>query len=110
MKKIIVIAITLCLAAFSISHASGEWPTKNINLYVGFGAGGTTDLSARLLAQILEEDFGVKVIVENKPGGGGVVLTSLMKNMKPDGYSLMTMSASPICITPNRQKVPYDPF
>ncbi|WP_321368380.1 tripartite tricarboxylate transporter substrate binding protein [uncultured Desulfuromusa sp.] len=110
MKKMFMLfVLSLSLILTSVSFAD-EWPNKNINLYIGFGAGGTTDMSARLLAQLLEEDLGVKVVTENKPGGGGVVLASLMSAMKPDGYSLMTLSASPVSITPNRQKLTYDPF
>ena len=68
---------------------SEDWaPKGSIKLLVGFGAGGSTDTMGRLVAAQVEENTGWNVVVENKPGGGGVAMLSGLMNEKPDGSTL----------------------
>lgn len=69
--------------------ASAEWqPNGPVTLQVGFGAGGSTDTLGRAIAAAVEESTGWDVIVENKPGGGGVAMFSSLVRAKPDGQTL----------------------
>jgi len=90
--------------------AADQWPTRPINLTVCYAAGGTTDLSARMIASILEKDLGQKVLCENKPGGAGVLAASLAAKQKPDGYNIFTLPTAAAVIAPHRQKLTYDPL
>jgi tripartite-type tricarboxylate transporter receptor subunit TctC len=68
---------------------SEDWsPKGSIKLLVGLGAGGSTDTKGRLVATQVEENTGWNVVVENKPGGGGVAMLSGLMNEKPDGSTL----------------------
>ena len=85
-----------------------DWPKKSINLTVGYGAGGTTDSTARVLASLLEEDLGVSVTVINKPGGGGSVAAALGSAERPDGYNIFTFTTGAAVLSPHTQDLPYD--
>ncbi len=68
---------------------SEDWaPKGSIKLQIGFGAGGSTDTLGRIVAAQVEENTGWNVVVENKPGGGGVAMLSGLMNAKPDGKTL----------------------
>jgi tripartite-type tricarboxylate transporter receptor subunit TctC len=75
-------------AAFGASHA-GEWPERTVTLVVPLSPGGSTDYTARLLAQKLGEVLGQQVIVENKPGAGGNIGAAYVAKSNPDGYTLL---------------------
>ncbi|MGH1539061.1 MAG: tripartite tricarboxylate transporter substrate binding protein [Arenicella sp.] len=109
MKKIILLLVAMNLFFVTAANAK-EWPAKTIKLTVGYGAGGTTDSTARVLASILEESLGKKVTVLNKPGGGGSVAAALAKNAKPDGYNVFTFTTGAAVLTPHMQDLPYDPL
>jgi tripartite-type tricarboxylate transporter receptor subunit TctC len=66
----------------------GNYPSKPIRLLVGFPPGGGNDSMARLVAQKLSERWGATVVVENRPGGSGVVLMQLLASAAPDGYTI----------------------
>ncbi len=68
---------------------SEDWaPKGSIKLQIGFGAGGSTDTLGRIVAAQVEENTGWNVVVENKPGGGGVAMLSGLMNAQPDGKTL----------------------
>src|ERR1700704_5212369 len=70
-------------------RAQNAFPRGPIRLLVGFPAGGTADIAARLLAEKLRERTGVTVIVDNKPGAGGVIATEAVTKMAPDGNAIV---------------------
>jgi len=73
----------------SIGAAAGlDYPTRPVKWVVGYPAGGTTDILARLMGQWLSESLGQQFIVENKPGGGNNIGTESVINSAPDGYTL----------------------
>jgi len=78
---------------------SEDWaPKGSIKLQIGFGAGGSTDTLGRIVAAKVEENTGWNVVVENKPGGGGVAMLSGLMNAKPDGSTLGLAVNVPILI------------
>ncbi|WP_053365773.1 tripartite tricarboxylate transporter substrate binding protein [Bacillus sp. FJAT-27245] len=94
-----VLILMLLLAACSSNNTTAKsegkekkkektFPDKPITLIVSFAAGGGTDLGARILAPYLEDELGVPVVVENKPGGGGWIGYADLIKAKPDGYTI----------------------
>ena len=113
MKRFIVVLMIISLILLIGSSAIGaqeEWPNKPIRLIIGYGAGGSADLSARMLAPILEKELGQKIVCENKPGGAGTVAASLTATQKPDGYQLFTLVTAPAVLTPHMQDLPFNPL
>ncbi len=107
-RKVLVAlaAATLCSAS---AHAETDWPTRQVTIIVPLGAGGNTDMMARLAAQHLAEKFGQPFVVENKPGAGGAVASGAVAHAAPDGYTIMFTPNSMILLTPLVQKMSFDP-
>jgi tripartite-type tricarboxylate transporter receptor subunit TctC len=97
MKKLIVL-ITLAIMVVLPGTGFGQtWsPKGSITLQIGFGAGGSTDIMGRLVAAQIEKNTGWNLVVENKPGGGGVALFSSLMRKKPDGMTLGLGVSMPI--------------
>jgi tripartite-type tricarboxylate transporter receptor subunit TctC len=98
------------LVSFSLSSFGQAFPNKHINVYVGYGAGATTDLSARALGEGLEKVLGVPIVVENKPGATAGVAAGLVARQKPDGYTVGVVSTGVITVRPHIFRAPYDPL
>jgi tripartite-type tricarboxylate transporter receptor subunit TctC len=102
--------ILSCLIfAFSIGtlHAA-EFPTKPINLIVPFGAGSTTDLAARSLANAAKNYISEPIVVVNRPGASGVVAAASVANSKADGYTMLMSRVSCNGAVPALNKtIPY---
>ncbi|NSY40384.1 tripartite tricarboxylate transporter substrate binding protein [Leisingera sp. ANG59] len=90
MKIINTLKAAVCAAAVALPGAAlADWqPDGPITLQVGFGAGGSTDTLARAVAAEMEENTGWDVVVENKPGGGGIAMFSQLVNARPDGLTM----------------------
>ncbi len=106
----------LALAAFAAMtlvsasvQAATDWPTRQVTIIVPTGAGGNTDLMARLAAQHLSTKFGHPFVVENRPGAGGAVASGQVANAAPDGYTIMFTPNSMILLTPLVQKMSFNP-
>jgi tripartite-type tricarboxylate transporter receptor subunit TctC len=81
-----------------------------VTIVVPFGAGGNTDMMARLAAQDLSEKFGQNFIVENRPSPGGVLGTREVVQAAPDGYTLLFCASSMITLTPQIETLEFDPM
>jgi tripartite-type tricarboxylate transporter receptor subunit TctC len=100
----------LLLGSSSVAFAQA-YPTHPIRLISPYEPGGGVDIMARLVAQKLTEALGKSVVVENRPGAGGVVGTQVLVSSAPDGYTLMLASTSPIVVAPSlMRKLSYDPL
>ena len=103
--------MTLCFAVAVTAAGAQTYPAKPVTLYVGFPAGSTTDNTARTMAHQLSEHMGQQFVVINRDGAAGVIAAGMVAKMKPDGYSLMWASASPVVMSPAYNKnTPYDPL
>lgn len=102
------------VAALASPHAAGwaqDLSTRPVQLLVPFAAGGSTDVTARALAKVMERDLGTPVVVVNKPGAGGTIALAEVARAKPDGHTLGVFLAANAAIAPQIQKaVPYDPL
>lgn len=108
---IMVVAIAAGISFLcSDSLAQAKFPTRPINLWVGLPPGGSADILARALAEGAEKSLGQKIVVISKAGGGGTVATSLLKNEKPDGYTLLLTTDTAITRAPHISELQYDPF
>ena len=88
------------LAAASAAHAQSDWPNKPLRLVVGAPAGGSADSLARLLAEGLQQELRKPVIVETKPGAGGVLAVSDLKANGKDGYTFLVIQGGIVAETP----------
>ena len=88
---------------------AADWPNRNVTVIVPFGAGGNTDMMARLAAQDLSAKFGQSFVVENHPSAGGALGTRLVVTAPADGYTLLFAASSMITLTPLVQKLDFDP-
>ena len=96
-------------ALFAQAAVAADFPDRPITLVVGFSAGGSNDVTARIISHPLSDLLGVPVIVENRVGAAGVISTQHVARSAPDGYTLAVTSASPLVITPHTlAKLPYD--
>jgi tripartite-type tricarboxylate transporter receptor subunit TctC len=98
-------------AAFSVAAQAQAWPSKPIRLVVPYVAGGSADITARVVADKLGEALGVAVVVDNKPGGNGGIGTDAVAKAAPDGYTLLMDASGPLVVNPSLYaKIPYDPL
>jgi len=100
-------AVALSIVA-ACAHAQ-TYPTKPIRIIVPFVPAGPTDNQARWAAQQLTVALGQQVMVDNRPGAGGVPGTEAVVRSAPDGYTLLAGNPGPLTIAPNvRTQMPYD--
>ena len=102
-RKLTALALVACAPLAVL--AQGAYPTKPITLVVPTAAGGTTDLSARMLAQGLTPVIGQSVVVDNKGGGNGNITASIVKRAEADGYTLFLQYSGYHVISPHLTKV-----
>ncbi len=93
--------------AMPSSTQAQPYPNKPITFYVSYGAGATTDITARALARAAESILGVPIAVDNKGGGGGTVAAGMLVSKKPDGYTVLIGSTAAITVRPLLMKVSY---
>jgi tripartite-type tricarboxylate transporter receptor subunit TctC len=109
-RACVLAALTLGLGGIGALHAQ-NYPGKTIKLVVPFGPGGPTDVSARLVAQIVQAGLGENVVIENRPGAGGATGSKSVANAEPDGYTLLIGTSATLCVVPALVKNPgYDPI
>jgi len=87
--------------------AQEKYPAKPINFFIGYPAGGTTDVCARPLVMAASKLLGQPIVVLNKPGGGSAVAVASLRNEKPDGYTIGILPSGAV-LSQHMRKVPYD--
>jgi len=108
----LVSQIVLTIAVFVLHAGHAQIVTKGpIKIIVGFAAGGSSDVAARLIAENLKNSLGVPVIVENKVGAGGRIAAEALKNATPDGSTLLLAPVVVLVLAPLVYKqLSYDPW
>lgn len=97
--KIAFVLAPVIALALSTGASAQSWPDKPITIVVPFAAGGSTDVTARLVANHLNAAFKQPVIVENKPGAGGDLGADYVARAKPDGYTFLFGTTGPLAIS-----------
>jgi tripartite-type tricarboxylate transporter receptor subunit TctC len=102
------LATACALLAVPPAVVAQQYPAKPVRIVVPFAPGGGSDFIARFMAQRLTDSLGKQVVVENKPGAGGVLGTEAGIKSPPDGYTL-TLIASSYTVNPSVYKLKFDP-
>lgn len=105
----IALCAVVALPALAAVASAADWPDRNVTVIVPFGAGGNTDMMARLASQDLSAKFGQTFVVENRPSAGGALGTRAVAAATPDGYTLEFAASSMVTLTPQVQKLDFDP-
>ncbi|MCP4401183.1 MAG: tripartite tricarboxylate transporter substrate binding protein [bacterium] len=100
MKKVLgvvlVLLLSVSLLTTGVTAEKKAYPERNVKIIIPWSAGGMTDVLTRPIAKWLEDHYGIPFVVENKPGGGGVVGSLLIEKSKNDGYIIGTTSMSTV--------------
>ncbi|NIF82814.1 tripartite tricarboxylate transporter substrate binding protein [Comamonas sp. Tr-654] len=106
---VLAAALAACLPLAG-AHAQEFPPKRPVTMVVGFAAGGSADIAARIIAKKLGENIGQSVVVDNKPGAGGNLAHAQVAHGATDGSVLLFGSIGPLSISPHFMKVSYDPL
>ena len=108
-RTLLTIAAALFAAVgFAAPGQSQEWPQATIRIIIPFGPGGGSDIVGRILAQRMQEKLGQSVVVENRPGAGGILGNDAVARAAKDGYTLGVMTAGQTIAAVLRKSMPYD--
>jgi len=105
-RLILVICLTL---GFNLASAQ-NYPNRTVKMIVPLTTGSGADIAGRVVAKSLTETWKQSVIIENRPGAGGLIGTGVVVNADPDGYTLLVQSASYAANPAIYKKLPYDPI
>src|SRR5271168_2523 len=92
------------------ASAQSEFPSRPLHLFVPYAAGGGVDILARTLGEAVSRQWGQSVVVENRPGAGGVVASQALVTSAPDGYTLIVVASGHATNPFLYPKIPYDTF
>jgi tripartite-type tricarboxylate transporter receptor subunit TctC len=109
--RVLLGAAALAIVAVVVQSALAQtvYPNRQISIVVGFSAGGSTDIVARLLAEEMRKSWGQAIVVDNRPGAGGNIGAAQVAKAKPDGYTLLMGSVGPLAINASLyREMPYD--
>jgi tripartite-type tricarboxylate transporter receptor subunit TctC len=108
MKLTIALVSALAITA---NAAAQTYPSRPVNLVVGFAPGGGTDTLARVMQRRLAEYLGQSVVVENRAGAGGTIAAAAVAKAAPDGYTILLATIAALAVAPHlNSKLPYDPL
>jgi len=104
-----IAALAFCALTLTDGASAQSYPSRQVRLIVPFGAGGPTDVIARVVAQRLSEAWGQQVITENIPGAGGNTGVAMVAKAPADGYTILVVSTGFMVNPSMYSKIPYDP-
>ena len=104
------VAAVAALLASGGAFAQSNFPTKPVHIYVPYPAGGGVDILTRTLGDVVSRQWGQTVLVENRPGAGGVVASQALVQAPPDGYTLIMVASGHPANPFLYPKLPYDTF
>jgi tripartite-type tricarboxylate transporter receptor subunit TctC len=109
MKNLTHLFAALCVSAFTLTAQAQTYPDRPVKMVVPLTAGSGADIAGRIVARYLSELWKQPVIVENRPGAGGLIGTGTVVSAPADGYTLLVQSASYAANPAIYKKLPYDP-
>lgn len=110
-RRTLLVALAAALPLFApAARAQGGWPTKPVHIVVPAPAGSSLDIIARLLGEKLKDRWGQPVVIDNKPGAGGMLGVDVAAKAAPDGHTIAIGFNGPIAFAPFMyRRMPYDP-
>jgi tripartite-type tricarboxylate transporter receptor subunit TctC len=105
----VAVAAAMSIAGGAAS-AQSPFPSKPVHIFVPYAAGGAVDILARTLGDVVSREWGQSVVVENRPGAGGVVASQALAASAPDGYTLIVVASGHPTNPFLYPKLPYDTF
>ncbi len=109
--RLLAALITLALVHAVHAQSADIYPNKPIRFIVPFAAGGASDVTSRLISQVMSPSIGQAVIVENKAGAGGNIGSDFVAKSPPDGYTMLLAYTGPMAINPTLYKnLPFNPL
>jgi tripartite-type tricarboxylate transporter receptor subunit TctC len=105
MLKSIIAGVTLVAAVHG--QALAQWPEKEVNVIVNYGAGGVTDVATRILTRAMAAKLGKPIVVQNKPGAQATLGPAFVARQPADGYTVGVVTFSAVAIIPHLMNVPY---
>ena len=103
-------AAALLFALVGAAAAQDNWPAKPIRMVVPFTSGSASDVTGRILAQRLSEIYGQQIVIDNRPGAGGLIGSQLARDAVPDGYTIAMIGQPHLSNVLMRSDKPYDPL
>jgi tripartite-type tricarboxylate transporter receptor subunit TctC len=103
-------AAVAMFTAGGLASAQSTFPSKPVHIFVPYAAGGGVDILARTLGDVVSRQWGQTVVVENRPGAGGVVASQALVTSPPDGYTLIVVASGHATNPFLYPKIPYDTF
>ena len=105
-----VAAAVAMFTAGGLASAQSPFPSKPVHIFVPYAAGGGVDILARTLGDVVSRQWGQSVVVENRPGAGGLVASQALVTSPPDGYTLIVVASGHATNPFLYPKIPYDTF
>src|SRR6188508_908096 len=106
-RMALVAALTLTTAG---TASAQSFPSKPVHIFVPYAAGGAVDILTRTLGDVVSKSWGQSVIVENRPGAGGVIASQALATSPPDGHTLIMVASGHATNPFLYPKIPYDTF
>lgn len=106
------LSVFICgsIGAVSIRAHAQPYPNKPVRMIVISAPGGSTDILSRTLGHTMTEALGQNIVLDNKPGGGGIIATETLAKAPPDGYTILMSNTSHSVLPSLHKKLPYDPI
>ena len=102
--------VAALLAGAGTASAQSTFPSKPVHIFVPYAAGGGVDILTRTLGDVVSRQWGQSVVVENRPGAGGVIASQALVQSPPDGYTLIMVASGHATNPFLYPKIPYDTF
>src|SRR2546421_3119271 len=104
------VSLLAAALALSIAAVAQDYPNHTVSMVVPYAAGGPTDTVARVVAQAMSKPLGETVVVENRPSAGGILAPQVVKNAKPDGYTILIHHIGMATIPTLYRNAGFDPL
>jgi tripartite-type tricarboxylate transporter receptor subunit TctC len=108
MRKLSFAFAALLLTFAAASASAQNFPERPLHFIIAFGPGGGSDIIGRIVGDAMQSRLGQAIVVENKPGAGGILGNDQVARAAPDGYTLGVMTAGQIIASVTTKKMPYD--